>query len=522
MRRLFLAVVLFFLPVTAAHAEWREASSDHFVIYADQRESDVRDFAEKLERYHSAMHYLLRGSDEKIAPSNRVTIFVVDNVREVKELLGDTKSDIAGFYQSRAGGSFAIIPRLERQRGKEQDFSETVLLHEYAHHYMYGASAYTPPLWYSEGFAEFYASASFERDGSVWVGRPAQHRAYELLAMREVPLTLLLDTAAYTSQQRKRYDSFYGRSWLLYHYLVIGSQSEDSQRKGQLSAYLKLLANGTDAIPAAQQAFGDLGRLDKDMDGYLRQSRISAIKLSPDKLSTGGPISVRELSEGASDMMRVVIRSRKGVNREQALELLPEARKIAAQFPGDSFVQAALAEAEYDAGNTDPAIAAADRALAADPQNIRALIQKFYALARIAGESGADGDWDGVRRTVVQANRIDHDNPIPLIYYYQSFLGEGKQPSDLAIQGLERALQLAPYDKTLRMMVAVQNITEKRYAAARDILRPLLLDPHNSGIADAAAALIDTIPDGQDGADGPKAADQGDPPQTESATGTEP
>ena len=39
----------------AAKAEWHEASSEHFLVIADQSEKDVREFTERLERYHAAL-----------------------------------------------------------------------------------------------------------------------------------------------------------------------------------------------------------------------------------------------------------------------------------------------------------------------------------------------------------------------------------------------------------------------------------------------------------------------------------
>ena len=38
-----------FLIAATARADWLEASSDHFVIYGDQSERDVGEFAERLD-----------------------------------------------------------------------------------------------------------------------------------------------------------------------------------------------------------------------------------------------------------------------------------------------------------------------------------------------------------------------------------------------------------------------------------------------------------------------------------------
>ncbi len=70
---LALFLMTLFIP-GQANAEWHEASSDHFLVIADQNEKDTREFVERLERFHAAMHYILGRETQKISPSNRVTI----------------------------------------------------------------------------------------------------------------------------------------------------------------------------------------------------------------------------------------------------------------------------------------------------------------------------------------------------------------------------------------------------------------------------------------------------------------
>ena len=108
---------------------------------------------------------------------------------------------------------------------------------------------------------------------------------------------------------------------------------------------------------------------------------------------------------------------------------------------------AALAEAEFDAGNDDAAIAAADGALAIDPKQINAHIQKGYALAHKV-ESGAlpKESWKDVRIQFIKANGVENDHPIPLVQFYLTYLKQGEPPTKNAIAGLEWALELAPFD----------------------------------------------------------------------------
>ena len=179
-------------------------------------------------------------------------------------------------------------------------------------------------------------------------------------------------------------------------------------------------------------------------------------------------------------MMPVILESKRGVDAETAKPVLAKAQPIAAQYSNDPAVLAALAEAEHDAGNHEAAVAAADKALAINPGQVNALVQKIYALSQIADKAD-DGDaaWKRVRRAVTALNKVEADHPIPLIYYYRSLQGSGQEITELAAHGLERALLMAPYDQGIRWQVVQQLMHEEAWPAAYRVLMPLANDPHN-------------------------------------------
>ncbi|OYW43953.1 MAG: hypothetical protein B7Z33_14045 [Sphingomonadales bacterium 12-68-11] len=358
-----------------AQAAWLEASSAHFVVYADDSERDIRQFAEQLERYHSAMAYVTATQTEAPSPSNRVVVFVVRNEREIRRLADNR--NIGGFYIPRAGGSVAFVPRVEVRTG-QPDLSMITLLHEYAHHFLISGSNFPSTRWLGEGAAEFFASAEFTREGGVGLGRPALHRGGELAFARNVTVAELVDPAATGRDPLSANDAFYGKSWLLYHYLMF-----NPERQGQLRAYVQGMAGGKSSREAAEQAFGSLAQLERELQTYLKRPRMNYLALKPEMIRIG-PIAVRPLTAGEVEIMAVRIRSRRGVDSEEAATLVVEARAVAARHPGDPGVLAALAEAEYDAGFDEPAIAAADAALALDPAQVNAYVQKGYALFRRA------------------------------------------------------------------------------------------------------------------------------------------
>lgn len=480
----FLALTAW-LSAAPASADWHEASSNHFVIYADQSPEQLRKFADRLERYHRGLEIILDEDRPNPSPSSRVTVYMVRNDAEVRKLQGNKKSFVQGFYMPRAGGSVAFVPETISGSADSMD-PYRILFHEYAHHFLIGSTAESYPLWYSEGFAEFLSSVKFERDGGIGLGTPANHRGPELMLAKSVPIERLLDTAGYLKSKTKVYDEFYGRSWLLFHYLNISGQ-----RKGQIMTYLRALRGGKSEAEAAAQAFGDLGLLDKELDKYLRQPRMNYRPIAADKLKIG-EIAIRKLDKAEAAAMPVVLRSKRGVDEVTAKLVLPDARAVAALYPQHPAVLSALAEAEFDAGNDAAAIAAADKALAIAPNNINAHLQKGYALARMmAAADDPAKAATGVRAQFLKVNAIENDHPIPLIRFYMTFRESGREPTKNAIEGLEWALTLAPHDQGLRMMVAGQQMQDDRFADAKATLLPLANNPHASSLTAAANALLD-------------------------------
>jgi len=480
-------VLLALLASAPAAAEWHEASSDHFVIYADDREADIRIFAENLERYHSAIAALTGRRVDKPSPSNRVTIFVVGGQRDMRALTGGNRN-IGGFYIPRAGASRAFVQEIRHQKGYPH-FSTIVLLHEYAHHFFISSSRFALPRWLSEGSAEFFAAATFKDDGSLLIGRAAQHRGAELLLADPVHVRELLDPALYEKQRGKGYDAFYGKSWLLYHFLTF-----TPERKGQLEQYQVNLFNGMGPLEAGEAAFGDLDTLERQLRSYLRGRTMMTFLLTPEKLSTGGTITLRKLPAGEAAMMPLVIRSQRGVDEKEAAEILVEARAVAARFPDDPGVLAALAEAEYDAGNDAEAIAAADKAIAADPSRTNAYVQKGFALFRRAREAEDKRAAFAEAMKPFQAlNAVENDHPLPLIHYYRSYTERGAVPPESARAALERASQLAPFDQSLQLVTAVMLVRDGKIDLARDYLAPLAASPHGGNLADRARALAEVL-----------------------------
>jgi tetratricopeptide (TPR) repeat protein len=501
-RKLFALLVFLAFP-GVAQADWYEAGTEHFVVYSNDNPDRIKQFATNLERFDQALRAYSRVKDENPGAANRVTVYVVDNVAKIRALSGD--NFVAGFYIPRAGESVAFVPRVTDDDSGE--FSPLViLLHEYTHHFMFSSypdAAY--PAWFSEGYAEVYATAKFQKDGSVDFGYAPQYRRYGLLDGNALPIQKLLtsDALKLTDEQR---EALYGRGWLLIHYLHFGHA-----REGQLGAYINAINQGKAPLEAAQ-IFGDLRAFDKELEHY-KQGRFSGWHIPASAIQVGN-VTVRKLGAGEAATMDVRIKSDRGVDEKTAPAVYESAKKACAPYPNDPAAQLVLAEAAYDAGDYTASEAAADRALAANPKAMGGYLYKAMSqMARATkAKDHAPQTWAAIRKIISTGNHLDPDDPRPLILFYESYADNGERPTKNVRDGLYYASLLAPEDRSLRFNAAESYLAENNLQMARVMLLPLAFDPHNSGLAAAATKSLAEI-DRRTGATGAKPAEATPPPK---------
>lgn len=484
MTRLLALIALCWMSIASAHAQWFEATTPRVRVLAKGDADTARELAEKLERFDAAMRLIGGVESRDMGPAGRLTVYVVDP-RDLSRYAGSDM--VAGFYSPRAGGSVAFVPRT---RGSDRFAlnAEAVLLHEYAHHFMFRNYPGAYPAWLTEGYAEFYATAQFGRDGSIQIGHPPLYRAQGLLDGPQLPIDRLLEPGD-RSMQAEQMDNLYGRGWLLTHLLTFSDE-----RKGQLRAYLAALQAGTSSVDAARTAFGDLAVLDREMNRYMNR-RLTGLRLTADRLAIPA-VALRQLTPAQSAMMDVHVESDSGVSRQEALALLPKARRVSAQHPDDAFVQGALAEAEYDAGNYAQSRDAAIRAIAIDADSRQGLLYHGMALAALAREA-KDRERTTYRAVIapwIRANRLDPDDPRPMMLIHRAAVEFGQYADSIA-KGILYAQQIAPEDRGLRMTAAMEHVRAGNLRAARPLIASLAYDRH-AGNRERMAELLRKIDSG--------------------------
>jgi tetratricopeptide (TPR) repeat protein len=460
----------------AAKDEWWEARTDHFVVITQDSEANARAYAERMERFDNALRTMqnmpLKTPD--IGEANRVRIYRFGETDDIGRLAG--VNGVAGFYRGLAGSPVAFAPVKEgRETGSllrnkfdpEKLDAESVLKHEYVHHFMLYNFPATYPSWYVEGYAEFFATLDLRPDGSFHVGNPPNYRASALKDIVIMPTSQLFDS------ERKMggldWLQRYSLGWLLTHYLSLAPE-----REGQLSAYLTALGKGEKSLDAAKRVFGDLGKLDRDLRRHL-SGKLPGLNVKPASYSPP-VVRMRAITGAEADTMMDRIRLAAGLDRKDAGGVVSSLQTATAKWPDYADGWTMLAEAQAIARDFDAADRSADKALQLAPNSMAALLAK--ADIAILRERKQPGSAKAARPFLVKAARLDERDPRPLINYYLSYRLAKEEPTESSLIGLETAYETAAHDRTFRYFLGTQLLAEGKGNAAKSILLPLAVSLH--------------------------------------------
>ena len=471
-----LAALMLALP-GVAHATWWQAKTDHFTVYSEGKDETLRGFAERLEKFDFLLRRLYGVTDRQ--QGSPVKVYLLSNDRKVQDLAGNR--NLKGFYTTSERNAYAFLSR-ETKNGQFGIGAEEILFHEYAHHFMlhYFPAAY--PAWFVEGFAEFFSVVKFPKNGSIEFGHIPMARVPGLVLGQPYPLTQLLARETKGLNLRDG-DRFYGTAWLLTHFYF----QHASNRKAEINRYLTEIAKGTTDGDVADYFEGGLEGLEKDLKAYMRKKQFISV-LTPKDMAIGA-ITVTAVDPAQAALVEDELRLTHRPKTEELPGIVAAIRTIADQYPGDAYAQALLAEAEWKADQADAALAAADRAIASNPQSARAQAVRAEVLLERANDSDKADDWKAALTAIVRANRADTEDPVPLALFYRYHAMRGGKMPDLGYDGLYKAFSLLPQNPGYRFNFAQAMAFRGDYASASILLDPIAYSPHESGMRENALRM---------------------------------
>jgi hypothetical protein len=477
----YLAPVWLLLAASSpAAADWMRAESDHFIVYSEGSEAQLRRQLTLLEDFHRLLQTLtnVRTEDPRI---RKLPVYLVRGHGQLSQVarIGRT---VAGFYAASPRGTAAFVDT-EAGSGGGLVGQNEVLFHEYAHHFMMqhqGNVSYPP--WYIEGFAEYLGTARFSED-RIEVGRPSEMRARFLRSLTDWTPTddVLFRGARSDPLEAAR---FYAQSWFMTHYFF-----SDNARRLQLISYLNALAQGQPQRPAFRASFGmGPNDLHRRLLGYAR-TPLAYQTFSRPSAARAPQIAVTRLSNAAGEILLV--------HAGLALGGKPDASEMRrfrlAARSEDPFTLRALAEAEIVEGDRDAGERIVTRLLAAAPNDPELLY--IRAMRHIAAGRALEGaerlaQFRLARPWLVRAHQAD-PNHVPTLYRYaQSFAGEPNFTSVNNINIMLLAVELAPQVGEIRLAAGSMLLMRGEFEQAERILQSLASTAHRGRISERARELV--------------------------------
>lgn len=355
--------------------------------------------------------------------------------------------------------------------------AQTIIFHEYTHHFVHHNFPGGYPSWLSEGLAEYFSTTIFKEDVAD-VGGYSQNRVYGLDSGYWIPIAKLFDP----SRDRNSMREFYPESWLVTHYFM-----DDPVRREKLTAYLDAMWRGTPGPEAFKQVFGmDYEALDEDVRAYLRRRSI-LIRRIPSPRAGVVDIKVSTLAPAADDFLLHYVRFVTeifGQKSEAAIEhgkdTLRDIRRKTARYPDDGLAQRTLAAAEMVYGDLDAAHAILDKVLTAVPEDLDALYLKAGAYF-IAGQRKPEERaelWAKARPLAGKIYQLDPNHYPGLYIYGIAALAQPGRPTENTLNVITLAHQLAPQVMEITMNAASGLARGGRLKEAKQFLSMLAFNPH--------------------------------------------
>jgi tetratricopeptide (TPR) repeat protein len=481
---------------------WVRVDSAHFTVFSDIGPTSAQAYLIKLEQYR----YILSGfygiSKEDDESTPKLRFYFVDTRDDLRQTAPHLPDDVAGYFKSCAEGEGAVglfesgeIRQTQNVKTQEENPTQAVLFHEYAHDFMFQHSDRAYPPWFVEGFAEFYSTTKIQGDEAI-VGMAFSWRVNSLLyGARSIPYADLLRDSWRPKKGEpsgQLEDAFYAQSWLLTHYIL-----SDPPRHQKFAAFMDAYHSGEDPVAAFERVFGiKVKDLDNILVSYFNKMQASVYRIhdmpAPVVTATTLPPSAKKLL-----LWDAYDRMCPAPDDQQAL--LAKIQTEAAKYPGDAFAEDVLARAEIVIGDESQALDYLKQRVAAHPDDAEAyfmLGQTWYLMTihkHILDGQTPDSQKAAARAALGKSYQLD---PLyaPNLYYYSLALAvPGQPPSDNMIAAAMEAQALSPSVDTYAVHAAQLLVVRDRMAEAKEMLIPLASNPHAPKPAAWAANIIAII-----------------------------
>jgi tetratricopeptide (TPR) repeat protein len=485
-----LLVLLFSFPSSPQTRDnWRSVRTNNLFVIGNADPEKLRQVAAWLEFFHGAFARIISRNVLNSSVPTTVIIFRDDaSFVPFKPLYQGRPANVAGFFQPGDDVNYIAISLDPTDRDPY-----STAFHEYVHlHVRDNISG--APLWLNEGLAELYGSLQFSGNDAL-LGAPIGYYLSLLRSQELLPLNTLfsIGTNSPHYNEQDKTGIFYGQSWALVHYLMLG----DRGRPEQFKRFINLISRGEASAKAVEDAYGvSLSTLEQDLRTYVRRGDFSAQRIAsvdnPQAYAAYTAMQRTSLTDAEANYYLGDLLLH--IGRESDAERY--FKQAIASDPGLTTAHAALGllyvyQRKY--AEAKPYLQKA----AASPQNY--LIHYLYALVLSREGAAPNGQISEYSRESAAIMRDQLERSIKLkpdyaaAYYLFAVVNLVRDERlDEAAQMAQKALQLAPSKSSYSLLLARIHMRRDDPEAARVVLETLTRDSDQS-VKKEAEDLLESL-----------------------------
>jgi tetratricopeptide (TPR) repeat protein len=254
--------------VPQSRDSWRSVRTNNLFVIGNADAEKLRQVAAWLEFFHSAFARLVSRNVIDSSVPTTVIIFRDDAAfTPFKPLYQGQPANVAGFFQPGDDVNYIALSLDPQQRDPY-----STAFHEYVHLHVKD-NIPSAPLWLNEGLAELYGSLQFSGNDAL-LGAPLVPYIRLLREQELLPLSTLfsIGTNSPHYNEQDKTGIFYGESWALVHYLMLG----DSGRQEQFRRFLQQVSHGEDTAKALESTYDmRLPELEQELRAYVRRRELA-------------------------------------------------------------------------------------------------------------------------------------------------------------------------------------------------------------------------------------------------------
>jgi tetratricopeptide (TPR) repeat protein len=468
---------------------WRSVRTNNLFVIGNADPEKLRQVAAWLEFFHSAFGRLVsRNVLDASVPTTVILFRDEASFTPFKPLYQGRPANVAGFFQPGEDLNYIAI---SLDAGERDPFSTA--FHEYVHLHLRDNVPNTP-LWLNEGLAEFYGTMQFA-GGEVTLGAPLNHYIRLLRDQEMLPLASLFSIGTNSPHYNEQEKSgiFYGQSWALVHYLMLGG---GNNRQEQFRRFLSQISRGDAPARALEDSFGmTLAAVENELKAYVRRGEFASLRIAsadPEAYASYTAMQRTSLTEAEANFYLGDLLFH--INREadaerylkQAIALDPKLLQAHAALGLIYVYQRKYADAKKHL----------QRATESQQSYLIHYLYAFVLSREAVNSNGRITDYSPESAALMREHLLKSiklsSSYAPSHYLLALVDVVTNERLDEALEMAQKARQLAPGKTSYALLVAQIHLRRSETAEARNILEPLTRSS-DTAVRSEAQDLLDSL-----------------------------